>query len=194
MTPTVLGDCAFTTNLNSIMLLPPISTVLALSLFIPSILAAPKKHPPPPPTEKKWYQFRQNPTILNEFDPSVPCRNVSLLHARGSHSPGNVGRAAVFFDYLAWRTDGGYEALAVQGLEYPATYLDYWFSRYKKGIKETLRQLRARRERCPNTKFILSGYSQGAEVVREAAKLLTDEETAFVKIGTFTTFRPWAGT
>lgn len=167
------------------MLLPPIFSVLPLCLLVSYVLAAPTKHPPPPPTEHAWYQFRNNPTIIDELDPSVPCRNVSLLHARGTHSKGNVGTAAVFFDLLAFRMIGGYDALAVQGLAYPATFGDYLGHCFDEGVGETLAQLRRTKERCPNTKFILSGYSQGARVVREAAKLLSDEETAFVKVGTF---------
>jgi len=163
------------------MLLPPIFSILTLFLFIPAILAAPKKHPPPPPTEDTIYQYRQNPTIINELDISVPCRNISLIHARGSHSKGNVGYAAVFFDYLARRIS--YDAVAVQGLEYPASYSDYLWRRYDKGIKETLRQLTVTMDRCPNTTLILSGYSQGAQVVRKTADHFSDEEAAFVQLG-----------
>ncbi|GAB7345669.1 hypothetical protein MBLNU457_3953t2 [Dothideomycetes sp. NU457] len=162
------------------MFLVRIFTVLALCLFVPAIVAAPKKHPPPPPTEDAPYVHRKDPTSINEFDASVPCRNVSLVHTRGSHSPGNIGKAAVFFDELAMRI--GYDALAVQGVKYPASYWDYFWRRTGKGKKEILRLLKAMRERCPDTQFILSGFSQGARVIRRAAETLSDEETAWVQI------------
>lgn len=38
----------------------------------------------------------------------------------------------------------------------------------------------ATKQRCPNTKFVLSGYSQGVQVARKAAAKLSADETAFI--------------
>jgi len=154
-------------------------TIIAL-LLISSTFALPKHHPPPHP-EDNTYTYRHDAANLNELSADHPCRNISLLYARGSHTKGNAGKAGPFFDAVANIT--GYDALAVQGLKYPASISDYLWNRFYKGVWHLSDTLNATKERCPNTKLVLIGYSQGAIVVRKWAEEASTAERDFVKSG-----------
>ena len=157
-----------------------VSTAIALSLLIPSTLGHPNKHRPSA-LEDNTYTNRHNHNVLNELSPMTLCRNISLLYVRGSHTKGNVGKAGPFFDALANITD--YDNLAVQGVDYPATILDYLFGHFDKGVSNLRAKLRATMDRCPDTKLVVTGYSQGAMVVRKFAEEATPEEVAFIRTG-----------
>ena len=161
---------------------PAITTAIALRFLIPSTLGHPTEHTSLAP-EDDTYTNRHNHNVLNELSPMTLCRNISLLYVRGSHTKGNVGKAGPFFDALANIT--GYDNLAVQGVDYPATILDYLFGHYDEGVSNLRAKLRATMDRCPDTKLVVAGYSQGAMVVRKFAEEATPKEVAFIQAGKF---------
>lgn len=165
--------------------LSSICATLCLALAVPSVLALPKhKDPPPlpPGTEHGSYALRHNIHTLNELDPAVPCRNVSVIFARGSGNPGNIGKTAQFWDELAKYT--GYDDLAVQGVNYWATIISYLFNLYGPGVVDTRERVKKLMVRCPDTSLVLAGYSQGAEVIRTYLEQnATQTEIDFVKTG-----------
>ncbi|RZK29136.1 MAG: cutinase family protein, partial [Hymenobacter sp.] len=72
----------------------------------------------------KYADFiRHSLGTYNQLTDSTPCREISLIFARGTTQDGNVGAAGTegptFFNALASRL-GGTSRLAIQGVTYPA--------------------------------------------------------------------------
>ncbi|KAH6692730.1 cutinase [Plectosphaerella plurivora] len=126
-------------------------------------------------------QARQySSSVSNQLTDGTPCRAVTLIYARGTTQAGNVGDSAavgpVFFNQLASRI--GTANLAVQGVDYPANVFGFLAGGDANGSR-TMAQLAARAvTQCPNTKIVLSGYSQGAQLVHNAAGQLSAAVTA----------------
>ncbi|MCW2516315.1 MAG: putative cutinase Cut1 [Mycobacterium sp.] len=88
------------------------------------------------------------------------CSDIEVVFARGTGEPPGVGGVGqVFVDSL--RSKVGAKTLDVYGVQYPAT-VD--FPRAVDGINDAAAHIQATAARCPNTKIVLGGYSQGAAV------------------------------
>ncbi|KAM0329876.1 hypothetical protein ACHAQA_004041 [Verticillium albo-atrum] len=116
----------------------------------------------------------------NQLIDGTPCRRVTLIYARGTTQDGNVGDAAavgpVFFNNLASQI--GAANLAVQGVAYPANVFGF-LAGGDAGGSRTLAEHAARAAtQCPDTKIVLSGYSQGAQLVHNGAAQLSAAVTA----------------
>ncbi|MBJ7336916.1 cutinase family protein [Mycolicibacterium sp.] len=88
------------------------------------------------------------------------CSDVEVVFARGTGEPvgvGGVGQA--FVDSL--RSKVGNRSVDVYAVQYPAT-VD--FPRAVDGINDAAAHIQATAARCPNTKIVLGGFSQGAAV------------------------------
>ncbi|KAL8397379.1 hypothetical protein RB594_004194 [Gaeumannomyces avenae] len=103
---------------------------------------------PPAAALPRRQQDLNNDTLNGLLDGS-PCRPLTVVFARGTLEAGNVGTFAgpPFFQALASRV--GDVNMSVQGVDYPAA-----------------------KQKCPQTTLILSGYSQGGQLVHNAAKIL----------------------
>jgi cutinase len=111
----------------------------------------------------------------NQLIDGTACRAVTMIYARGTSQAGNIGDAAavgpLFFNALASRV--GTANLAVQGVTYSASIAGFLAGGDAAGSR-TMAQLTQRAvTQCPNTKIVLSGYSQGAQVVHNAANMLS---------------------
>ncbi|KAF3349950.1 Cutinase like protein [Verticillium longisporum] len=118
-------------------------------------------------------------SVSNQLTDGTPCRAVTLIYARGTTQQGNIGDPAAVgpltFNNLARLI--GTANLAVQGVTYPANVAGFLAGGDAAGSR-TMAQLTARAvTQCPNTKIVLSGYSQGAQVVHNAAGQLTAAQT-----------------
>ncbi|KAL9943726.1 hypothetical protein D7B24_000190 [Verticillium nonalfalfae] len=118
----------------------------------------------------------------NQLIDGTPCRRVTLIYARGTTQDGNVGDAAavgpVFFNALAQQV--GAANLAVQGVDYAANVFGFLAGGDAAGSR-TMADLTARAaSQCPNTRIVLSGYSQGAQLVHNAAEQISAAVTARV--------------
>ncbi|MCJ1471131.1 hypothetical protein MMC07_009779 [Pseudocyphellaria aurata] len=93
------------------------------------------------------------------------CRPVTVMFARGTVELGNVGALVgpPFFNALGRAI--GDENLGVQGVEYPATFLDYLEGDDAEGAAMLASLLGQAVSLCPSTQIVLSGYSQGARLV-----------------------------
>ncbi|KAF2667078.1 cutinase-domain-containing protein [Microthyrium microscopicum] len=97
------------------------------------------------------------------------CTDVTVIFARGTVEPGNVGYFTGPPFIAALRKQIGASRVTVQGVEYPATTTTLATgggvgpANMAADVKQALLQ-------CPNTKIVLSGYSQGGEVVHNAFK------------------------
>ncbi|KAH6954154.1 hypothetical protein HG530_015142 [Fusarium avenaceum] len=141
-------------------------------------------------SEVNSLQARQfSSSSYNQLTDGTPCRPVTVVYARGTTQAGNVGDPAavgpILFNNLASRI--GLNNLAIQGVTYPANVAGFLAGGDAAGSK-TMADLIARAaSQCPSTKIIISGYSQGAQLVHNAAAMLsasvTNRVTAAVTFG-----------
>ncbi|MGI9163084.1 MAG: cutinase family protein [Mycobacterium sp.] len=92
---------------------------------------------------------------------AAPCPDVELLFARGTSEAPGIGRVG---QALNSRLNGalGGRTIGVYAINYPATYD---FLAAADGAIDATNHIAGMAERCPGTRFILGGYSQGAAVV-----------------------------
>ncbi|KAI3391065.1 hypothetical protein diail_8070 [Diaporthe ilicicola] len=100
---------------------------------------------------------------------TVTCPGMAVLFARGTAEPGNVGlyTGPSFFTALRNYINGT-STMAVQGVPYPASVPGFLAggSPFGSGVMAALANKTA--SACPNTKLVMAGYSQGAQVVHNA--------------------------
>ena len=90
-----------------------------------------------------------------------PCPDVEVIFARGTFEPAGVGDTGqAFVDALRGRLSG--KSVDVYAVNYPAS-LD--FATAADGVIDTSNRVRDMATRCPSSKMVLGGYSQGAAVV-----------------------------
>ncbi len=111
-------------------------------------------------------------SILTANTPAAlgdPCPAVEVAFARGTGQPpgvGNVGQA--FIDSLGSQLGG--QSLAVYPVNYPATQA--FSASAQDGANDLVAHVRDMIGRCPDTRLVLGGFSQGAGVVDLAAPVL----------------------
>lgn len=91
-----------------------------------------------------------------------PCSDVTLVFARGTneaHGMGKVGTALA--EGLRVRLVG--KTFTTNGVDYPAS-TDLWASTMD-GATQAMTFIRWSVQRCPNTRLVVGGFSQGAAVV-----------------------------
>lgn len=100
---------------------------------------------------------------------TVMCPEMAVLFARGTAELGNVGlyTGPSFFTALRNYINGT-STMAVQGVPYPASIGGFLKggSPLGSGVMAELASKTA--AACPNTKIVMAGYSQGAQVVHNA--------------------------
>jgi cutinase len=111
----------------------------------------------------------------NQLTDGTACRAVTVIYARGTTQAGNIGDSAavgpLFFNALAARV--GTSNLAVQGVTYPANVAGFLAGGDATGSRTLATLAQTAATKCPNTKIVLSGYSQGAQLVHNAATQLS---------------------
>ncbi|KAF2462288.1 cutinase precursor [Lineolata rhizophorae] len=142
--------------------------VISLLLSVGLVHAAPSFSP------------RQLGSTRNDFVNGDGCTQMTILFARGTTEPGNVGTVAgpPFFD--AVEGDIGAENLAVQGIDYPADVPGFLAGGDAEGSQLMAQLVGDVLAQCPDTMLVMSGYSQGGQLVHNAADMLSAEETDFV--------------
>ncbi|KAK2030800.1 cutinase [Colletotrichum zoysiae] len=123
---------------------------------------------------------RQYGDTSNQLTDGTPCRPVTLIWARGTTQPGNLGEAGsegpAFFDALA--SIIGADNLAVQGVNYAANILGFLLGGDPNGVTAMVNLVAQAVTQCPSTKIVLSGYSQGGQLVHKTASKLTAAQSA----------------
>ncbi len=90
-----------------------------------------------------------------------PCPDVEVVFARGTNEPPGVGGIGqTFVDSL--RSHVGTKSVGVYPVNYPATTN---FPTAVDGITDAGTHVESMAARCPKTKMVLGGYSQGAAVM-----------------------------
>ncbi|RDW66012.1 cutinase-6 [Coleophoma cylindrospora] len=111
-------------------------------------------------------------TTYNELATKA-CTAYTIIFARGTSEPGNVGILAgpPLFDALTSLV--GSSALTIQGVnDYGATVGEFLEGGDPAGSAEMAAQIEAALTKCPNTKLAIGGYSQGGQIVHNAVALL----------------------
>ncbi|KAI4923643.1 uncharacterized protein J4E92_007617 [Alternaria infectoria] len=112
----------------------------------------------------------------NQLTDGTACRRVTVIYARGTTQAGNVGEAnsegPTFFNALAARV-GGASNLAIQGVTYPANVIGFLAGGDAAGATTMFNLINQAITRCPSTKIVVSGYSQGAQLVHTATQRLS---------------------
>lgn len=93
-----------------------------------------------------------------------PCHDVHVFTARGSYegysNSDNRQNNLIVPEVCKSRNSCGYEDIV-----YPATIGDDYCGSQTQGVNNGLNQLREYTSRCPNSKIVLTGFSQGAQVI-----------------------------
>jgi cutinase len=90
-----------------------------------------------------------------------PCNDIEVVFARGTSEPAGIGRVGqALVDALTPLVGG--QTIGSYGVNYPATYD---FLTAADGANDATNFISSTVAQCPNTKFVLGGYSQGAAVV-----------------------------
>jgi cutinase len=92
---------------------------------------------------------------------AVSCPDVELVFARGTSEPAGLGRVGQALSGQLQSQLGG-RTLGIYPVSYPATYD---FLAAADGAADATGRIAELAQRCPNTQFVLGGYSQGAAVV-----------------------------
>ncbi|MDT5401552.1 MAG: cutinase [Mycobacterium sp.] len=102
-----------------------------------------------------------NPFVYSPAAAAEPCPDVQVVFARGTFEPPGVGvTGQAFVDAL--RADLPNKSVDVYAVNYPAS-LD--FARAADGVADARNKVQDVANKCPKTKMVLSGYSQGAAVM-----------------------------
>ncbi|PVI02981.1 carbohydrate esterase family 5 protein [Periconia macrospinosa] len=110
-------------------------------------------------------------TTRNDQAKNASCADVTVVFARGTTEPGNIGLVTgpPFFEAL--KKQLGNKSLALQGVEYPATFAGF-NKNGTEGVPSMTAFINQAITSCPDTRVVVSGYSQGALVVRGTAEAL----------------------
>ncbi|CAG8976835.1 hypothetical protein HYALB_00009100 [Hymenoscyphus albidus] len=117
------------------------------------------------------FNVRALPTTENGL--SGACKAVTVIFARGTGEDGNVGTVVGPQVFEALRARLGTSAVTVQGVTYSATVIGYLEGGDPAGTTEMLRLINLASTQCSSTKIVLSGYSQGAQLLHKAARSLS---------------------
>ncbi|RPB16617.1 cutinase [Morchella conica CCBAS932] len=103
------------------------------------------------------------------------CNDVIVIFARGSTEPGNIGitLGPVFFDAIEKVEPGRIIAQGVN--DYPASISEALAGGSKTGAKYMVSMVSLAASQCPESKVVLSGYSQGAQVTHLAAGYIPED-------------------
>ena len=92
---------------------------------------------------------------------AADCPDVQVVFARGTSEPVGIGRVGEALSSQLVGQLGG-RTVGVYGVNYPATYD---FLAAADGAIDATNHIATMSSRCPATRFVLGGYSQGAAVV-----------------------------
>lgn len=111
-------------------------------------------------------------TTQNDLQQANNCAQNIVIFARGTTEAGNVGSLTgpPFFQALAQQV--GPENLAVQGVEYPANVQGFLAGGDANGAQTMAQLTQQAVQQCPQSKVIISGYSQGCQLAHTAAAML----------------------
>ncbi|KAL6709645.1 hypothetical protein ACN47E_001073 [Coniothyrium glycines] len=117
----------------------------------------------------------------NDVTDGGACKAMTVLFARGTTESGNMGTiAGPPFVSAIGKMMGGAINVAVQGIEYPADIPGFLAGGDAGGSTLMAQMVGQVRAKCPDTALVIAGYSQGGQLVHNAAEMLSAQDSAFV--------------
>ena len=110
------------------------------------------------------------------------CKDVTLIFARGTSEPGNMGSVVGPPLAQALAQDVGSDGLAVQGVAYSASIQGAIEGGDPAGSTTMAQLVSQVAQKCPDSKIVMSGYSQGAQLVHNAAGQLDSGSASKVAV------------
>ncbi|MGP4028681.1 cutinase family protein [Actinomadura sp. 3N407] len=102
---------------------------------------------------------------------AAQCSDVNVVSARGTGEPGTLGWIVGDPVYSALRSEIRNRTFSAYSVDYPA---DLSTGSASKGNTDLVDHVKSQAASCPNQKFILVGYSQGANVVDNSIGISSD--------------------
>ncbi|GLB38076.1 putative catalyzes the hydrolysis of cutin, a polyester that forms the structure of plant cuticle [Lyophyllum shimeji] len=103
------------------------------------------------------------------------CADVTAYFARGTSESGTLGTVVGPQFKSALQSALGSRTLEFVGIPYPATVAGFYAGGDQGGATTMADDVTAKASACPNTKIVMSGYSQGAQVTHLAAGKLSSD-------------------
>lgn len=133
------------------------------------------------------------------FNPDIGCHDLEIVYARGSGAKQDTsaeydmvsdtaGKIASVYSMSVAVSDLHYDAVGVSTIghligAFISAGKSYAFGRsVRGGVGNMVEYYRARRVKCPDEKWILVGYSQGAMVMSQALESFDDGTLAFIML------------
>ncbi|KAH8731536.1 cutinase-domain-containing protein [Phaeosphaeriaceae sp. PMI808] len=116
----------------------------------------------------------------NDVTNGGACKAMTVLFARGTTEGGNMGTLAGPPFVTAIGEMMGAGNVAVQGIEYPADIPGFLVGGDRAGSQLMAQMVGQVRAKCPDTNLVMAGYSQGGQLVHNAADMLSAQDSAFV--------------
>lgn len=107
------------------------------------------------------------------LQPRQACADVTVYFARGTTEPGTLGTIVGPPFQSALQSALGTRTLEFFGIPYPASLAGFFAGGDQGGATTMADDVTAKASACPNTKIVISGYSQGAQVTHIAAGKLS---------------------
>ncbi|KAF8069329.1 cutinase [Lyophyllum atratum] len=111
--------------------------------------------------------------FASPIEPRQSCADVTVYFARGTTEPGTLGTIVGPPFQSALTSALGSRTLEFVGIAYPATVAGFLAGGDPGGATTMANSVTAKAGACPNTKIVISGYSQGAQVTHLAAGKLS---------------------
>ncbi|KAF2463523.1 cutinase precursor, partial [Lindgomyces ingoldianus] len=108
------------------------------------------------------------------------CKAMTVIFARGTTEAGNMGTLAGPPFVQAIGQMMGENNVAVQGVDYPADIPGFLAGGDAGGSKMMAQLVGQAKQACPTTKLVMAGYSQGGQLVHNAATMLSADDAKFV--------------
>ncbi|KAH8828601.1 cutinase [Flagelloscypha sp. PMI_526] len=112
-----------------------------------------------------------SPLVLD--DRQTACADVTTIFARGTTETGTIGTALGPGLWTAIATAIAPKTLSFQGVPYAADIPGFLAGGDPVGSATMASMAASAIASCPNTKVVLSGYSQGAQLVHNAIKIIS---------------------
>ncbi|KAG5733077.1 Cutinase [Termitomyces sp. T112] len=112
-------------------------------------------------------------TIASPIEPRQSCSDVTVFFARGTGERGSIGTIVGPPFEAALRTALAGRSLDFKGIPYPASIAGFFNGGSLAGAITMANDVSATANACPDTKIVISGYSQGAQVTHRAAARLS---------------------
>ncbi|KAI7269891.1 acetylxylan esterase precursor [Hortaea werneckii] len=95
-----------------------------------------------------------------ELQTRQSCPNIHVVAARETTAPAGYGSASTFVNLILQ----AYPGSTSEAVNYPATGGNSYGTSVQQGTQNVANQINSFNQRCPNSRLVIVGYSQGAQI------------------------------